>query len=84
METFGFASTGWLPFIMDRVWHLLLPSLLGATGGIAILSRYVRGQMLEVEGGTKASNNRCRQKGLQMPSKVLNRVVMIPARAAVA
>ncbi len=50
METFGLARTGFFPFIMDRVWHLLLPSLLGATGGIAILSRYVRSQMLEVEG----------------------------------
>ena len=50
METFGLARTELLPFIMDRVWHLLLPSLLGATGGIAILSRYVRSQMLEVEG----------------------------------
>jgi peptide/nickel transport system permease protein len=27
----------------------LLPSLLGAAGGIAVLSRYVRSQMLEVE-----------------------------------
>jgi len=35
--------------LMDRTWHLLLPSLLGATGGIAVLSRYVRSQMLEVE-----------------------------------
>jgi peptide/nickel transport system permease protein len=35
--------------LMDRVWHLLLPSFLGATAGIAVLSRYVRGQMLEVE-----------------------------------
>ena len=35
---------------MDRVWHLLLPAALGATGGIAVLSRYVRSQMLEVEG----------------------------------
>jgi peptide/nickel transport system permease protein len=34
---------------MDRIWHLLLPSILGATGGIAVLSRYVRSQMLEVE-----------------------------------
>lgn len=50
METFGFGSTGALPVFMDRVWHLLLPSILGATGGIAILSRYVRSQMLEVEG----------------------------------
>jgi peptide/nickel transport system permease protein len=28
---------------------MLLPSILGATGGIAVLSRYVRSQMLEVE-----------------------------------
>jgi peptide/nickel transport system permease protein len=33
---------------MDRTWHLVLPSLLGATAGIAVLSRYVRSQMLEV------------------------------------
>jgi peptide/nickel transport system permease protein len=50
METFGLGDASALRFIMDRVWHLLLPSLLGATGGIAILSRYVRSQMLEVEG----------------------------------
>jgi peptide/nickel transport system permease protein len=50
METFGTAGTSWLQVTMDRIWHLLLPSLLGATGGIAVLSRYVRSQMLEVEG----------------------------------
>jgi len=50
METFGLGDASWLRLIMDRVWHLLLPSVLGATGGIAILSRYVRSQMLEVEG----------------------------------
>ena len=50
METFGIGETAWLNRAMDRVWHLLLPSLLGATGGIAVLSRYVRSQMLEVEG----------------------------------
>jgi len=50
METFGAGGTSWLQMMMDRTWHLLLPSLLGATGGIAILSRYVRSQMLEVEG----------------------------------
>ena len=33
---------------MDRVWHLAIPSLLSALGGIAVLSRYVRSQMLEV------------------------------------
>jgi peptide/nickel transport system permease protein len=50
METFGLGSASWPHMIMDRVWHLLLPSVLGATGGIAVLSRYVRSQMLEVEG----------------------------------
>jgi len=50
METFGMADATLPRMLMDRVWHLLLPSILGATGGIAILSRYVRSQMLEVEG----------------------------------
>ena len=50
METFGTAGTSWIQMTMDRIWHLLLPSLLGDTGGIAVLSRYVRSQMLEVEG----------------------------------
>ena len=49
METFGIGETS-MPYIfMDRIWHLILPSVLGATGGIAVLSRYVRSQMLEVE-----------------------------------
>jgi peptide/nickel transport system permease protein len=50
MKTFGLGETSWPRIIMDRTWHLLLPSLLGATGGIAVLSRYLRSQMLEVEG----------------------------------
>ena len=50
METFGLGDASLLRSIMDRVWHLLIPSVLGATGGIAVLSRYVRSQMLEVEG----------------------------------
>ncbi|MBW2194910.1 MAG: ABC transporter permease [Deltaproteobacteria bacterium] len=50
METFGLGEASWWHVVMDRVWHLLLPSVLGATGGIAVLSRYVRSQMLEVEG----------------------------------
>jgi len=49
MTTFGLEKIPWYRQGMDRVWHLLLPSVLGATGGIAILSRYVRSQMLEVE-----------------------------------
>ncbi|MBN2035064.1 MAG: ABC transporter permease [Deltaproteobacteria bacterium] len=50
MQTFGLSDASTVRILMDRVWHLLLPSMLGATGGIAILSRYVRSQMLEVEG----------------------------------
>jgi peptide/nickel transport system permease protein len=50
METFGTGDSAWYRWLMDRVWHLLLPSVLGATGGIAVLSRYVRSQMMEVEG----------------------------------
>jgi len=50
MATFGLADASRVHMVMDRVWHLLLPSVLSATGGIAILSRYVRTQMLEVEG----------------------------------
>jgi peptide/nickel transport system permease protein len=50
MRTFGMQEVGGMAAVMDRVWHVVLPSLLGATAGIAVLSRYVRGQMLEVEG----------------------------------
>jgi peptide/nickel transport system permease protein len=48
MQTFGMAGAGKLNQVMDRIWHLVLPSILGALGGIALLSRYVRAQMLEV------------------------------------
>jgi peptide/nickel transport system permease protein len=50
METFGIGSASWPSIVMDRIWHLLIPSVLMATAGIAVLSRYVRSQMLEVEG----------------------------------
>ena len=50
METFGLGDASLLRTLMDRIWHLLIPSILGATAGIAILSRYVRSQMMEVEG----------------------------------
>jgi peptide/nickel transport system permease protein len=48
IRTFGLEGTFIAIRIMDRAWHLVLPSVLGATGGIAVLSRYVRSQMLEV------------------------------------
>jgi peptide/nickel transport system permease protein len=50
METFGIGNISWFRIAMDRIWHLLIPSMLGAAAGIAVLSRYVRSQMLEVEG----------------------------------
>ncbi len=50
MHTFGLSDSSGVQWMMDHIWHLLLPSLLSASAGIAILSRYVRNQMLEVEG----------------------------------
>ena len=50
MQTYGVTTQSPLVYIMDRIWHLVLPSVLGATGGIAVLSRYVRSQMLEIIG----------------------------------
>ncbi len=48
MRTFGQETAPLLYWLNDRIWHLVLPSLLGAVGGIAFLSRYVRVQMIEV------------------------------------
>ncbi|MCA8939709.1 MAG: ABC transporter permease, partial [Planctomycetes bacterium] len=33
---------------MDKTWHVAVPSVIAALSGIALLSRYVKGQMLEV------------------------------------
>jgi peptide/nickel transport system permease protein len=48
LRTFGREEVGWLTGLMDRTWHLVLPSALAVAGGVAVLSRYVRAQMLEV------------------------------------
>ncbi len=50
MKTFGMERAEPLFQSMDRIWHLVIPSLMSALGGMAILSRYVRSQMLEVIG----------------------------------
>lgn len=47
-ETFGLAPLGNLRIAADRVWHLFLPAIVEAITGIASLSRYMRGSMLEV------------------------------------
>ena len=48
MRTFGLEEASSLRVWMDRIWHLAVPSLMAALGGIAVLSRYVRSQLLEV------------------------------------
>ena len=48
MRTFGLEEAPGLFKFLDRVWHLTLPAIVSAVGGMAVLSRYVRSQMLEV------------------------------------
>lgn len=50
MKTFGMEHAQLAFQAMDRVWHLVIPSLMSAILGVAVLSRYVRSQMLEVVG----------------------------------
>jgi len=50
LRTFGTENASAAVRMMDRVWHLVIPSLMAALTGIAVLSRYVRAQMLEVLG----------------------------------
>ncbi len=50
LSTFGTEGESAFLRAMDRVWHLVLPSSMAALTGIAVLSRYVRAQMLEVLG----------------------------------
>jgi peptide/nickel transport system permease protein len=48
LHTFGTEHANGLRRAMDRLWHLVIPSVMAALTGIAVLSRYVRSQMLEV------------------------------------
>jgi peptide/nickel transport system permease protein len=50
LRTFGTEGSSAAVRVMDRVWHLVIPSVMAALTGIAVLSRYVRAQMLEVLG----------------------------------
>ena len=50
MRTFGVEQSSDWGRLMDRLWHLAIPSLMLALVGVAVLSRYVRSQMLEVIG----------------------------------
>ena len=48
MRTFGMENAAPVHAVMDRLWHLAVPSIMSALAGIAVLSRYVRSQMIEV------------------------------------
>jgi len=48
MRTFGFEGVSAWYRGNDRLWHLVVPSVMSAFAGIAVLSRYVRSQMVEV------------------------------------
>lgn len=50
MRTFGMEDAPTAFRVMDRLWHLVIPSVMTALVGVAVLSRYVRSQMLEVIG----------------------------------
>jgi peptide/nickel transport system permease protein len=47
-RTFGIEGAPALVQVMDRIWHLALPAIISALAGIAVLSRYVRTQTVEV------------------------------------
>ncbi len=48
MRSFAIEQLTVVEFILDRWWHLMLPSAILAVGGIAVISRYTRSSMLEV------------------------------------
>ena len=48
MRSFVTEDFSTMEIVLDRLWHLMLPSIILAIGGIAALSRYTRSSMLEV------------------------------------
>ena len=48
-DTMGVEFEGPREFF-DRTWHIAVPAFVAASGGVAVLTRYVKGQMLEVMG----------------------------------
>lgn len=68
MRTFGMEDANVVFRGMDRIWHLVIPSAMSALAGIAVLSRYVRSQMLEVIGQDYVRT--ARAKGLDQDTVV--------------
>ena len=73
MRTFGTEQAGPLFQLMDRLWHLAVPSFMLALGGMAVLSRYVRSQMLEVLGQDYVRT--ARAKGLHEDAVIYTHVL---------
>lgn len=48
VKTFGLAQLPLIDSLADRTWHVFLPAFVYAVAEIAVLSRYMRGSMLEV------------------------------------
>lgn len=48
MRSFAMEDSTMITFVLDHLWHLMLPSIILAVGGIAAISRYMRSSMLEV------------------------------------
>jgi peptide/nickel transport system permease protein len=48
MRSFAVENNTVITFVLDHLWHLMLPSIILAVGGIAAISRYTRSSMLEV------------------------------------
>jgi len=46
-ETFGLENASTWTRWMDRIWHVTVPAILSALVGVALLSRYVRAEMVE-------------------------------------
>jgi len=68
MRTFGSEDASAWYRNMDHLWHLVVPSTMLAVGGVAILSRYVRSQMLEVIGQDYVRT--ARAKGLEQDTVI--------------
>jgi len=46
-ETYAMVTPNGVVAVADRLWHLFLPAMILATGGIAAESRYMRGSMID-------------------------------------
>ncbi|UCG51614.1 MAG: ABC transporter permease [Candidatus Latescibacterota bacterium] len=48
MESVGARDLGFFPYLLDRILHMILPTICLTYGSLAFLSRFVRGSTLEV------------------------------------